>query len=180
MLKCKTKLMTFVIKIMTEDKEKFLKKFVEDQFQDFLENFENEFLSWEHFIKHGILFKYINLTQQELNSAFSSWDKTKNLNLDKIKHTPLTEEENKFITDYCSQLVSQHGVLSKAISKFKNQIIIYFNKKNIDFEKLTESEKREHYTSEDIAPDDNNNLFKFLGLTHMQFKYLYQQGKVLV
>lgn len=107
-------------------------------------------------------------------------DKTTNLNLDKIKHTPLTEEENKFITDYCSKLVSQHGVLSKTISKFKDQIILYFKKKNIDFEKLTESDKYEHYTSEDISPDENNNLFKFLGLTHMQFKYLYQKGSVLV
>lgn len=168
---------------MIKEEKKFLKKFVEDQFQDFLENFENEFLAWEHFIKHGIIFKYINLTQTEMKSIISIWNnnnQTLALEFDKIKYIPLTEEQNQFITDYCSKLVSKHGVSSKEISKFKDQIILYFKNKNIDFEKLTDSEKQEHYTAEDIAPDENNNLFQFLGLTHMQFKYLYQQGKVLV
>ena len=127
------------------------------------------------------IFKYISLTQEEIRSFLSnSNNSNQKLDFDKIKYIPLTEEQNQFITDYCSKLVSKNGILSKEISKFKDQIILYFKNKNIDFEKLTESEKYEIYNSEDITPDENNNLFKFLGLTHMQFKYLYQKGSVLV
>jgi Cys-tRNA synthase (O-phospho-L-seryl-tRNA:Cys-tRNA synthase) len=104
---------------MKEQQKEFLINFLQNQFRHFLNNFENEFISWEHFLKHGMLLKYIKQTQQEFQHAFSNLDKNSNLNLDKIKHNPLNEEE-------------------------------------------------EH------------NLFKFLGLTHMQFKELYQKGVVLI
>lgn len=161
---------------MNLEREQFLKDFVQKEFELLMKNFKKNFVSWERFCKIDVICSYMCYTNLELNSVFK-YKETSKKALEVI-HTPLNEEESNFMIQYAFDFIKEKSVVEKSISEFMPLLSSFFNSLGVDFDSLNKEEQYSILNNEDI--NDKNKIYEKLNLTHIQFKYLYQQGSVLV
>lgn len=153
-----------------------LKKIVHEEFNYIIKNFNTKFVAWERFYKFDVLYRYMYYTNMELKHVISNKiiiNEESNIN-----HPPLTEEDSKFLIDYAFEFIKTKNIQPKTLDDYLPAISKIFEDNGIDFKNLSKEEQLNLLKEEDINPV--NDIFNKLNLTHIQFKYLYQTGSVLI
>lgn len=161
----------------TEEHVQFLKAFAEKAFVDYL-NDKEKFLSWELFWSQHIELKYIDFFADILRQKLEEPTRT---DLDAmLPFMILTDEHRQVFESIKQELNIKYQIKSVTYAQMIPKIQSFFKThKNIDFTELSTTEQNNLLIDEDIMLS-SPSIFEFLGLSHMQYKYLYQRGSVLV
>lgn len=161
---------------MEDQQREIIQKIVNEQFKvAFSKNKEISF-SWELFWKFDI-FQKINDYNTEVMFKAIVVDKRKDFSV-KENIDIKDKEVLKIINDCKKTLFKQHGIKKIKISHFYEQIIDFMKeKRQIDFKSLDSAAVDKVFFEEDCMGREQS-LYDALGMTHMQFKYLYQKGSV--
>lgn len=151
------------------------KKIVQEEFDYIIKNFNTKFVAWERFYKFDVLYRYMYYTNMELKHVISNkiTNDEKNIN-----HPPLTDAESKILTDYALEFIKTKNIQPKTLEEYIPAISKIFEDSGLNFKNLSKEEQFNILEEEDINPV--NDVFNKLNLTHIQFKYLYQTGSVLI
>lgn len=162
----------------TEEHTQFLKEFTEKTFNEYKDDKEN-FLCWERFWKFDLEIKYANFFNQLMLAKLENPQDNESIDIKAI--TPfvkLTDENLQFIKDIKKELNQKHNIKQITYEESFPKINEFFEtQRNIKFSELTKEEQTKQLRHEDIVPTPVA-IFDYLGLTHMQYKYLTQQGAV--
>jgi hypothetical protein len=75
-------------------------------------------------------------------------------------------------------LYKEHSIKRVKFAVYRERIVTFFkHKRDIDFNSLDEVAAKSLLQTEDIM-SSTDNIYDALGMTHMQYKYLYQRGSV--
>jgi len=133
--------------------------------------------SWEMIFKYEIFLKNNLFISSMVSEALSLEKKPENL-FEIQKFSILSEQDKAFIEKLKKEFYKTHNIKEMTYAKTLPLISEFFTKnRGIDFMSLSEEEQNEK-----LRDEDNNaygqELFDYLGLTHIQFKYLYQKKSV--
>lgn len=160
-----------------EEHAQFLKYFAEKAFEAYLNN-KDKFLSWELFWSQHIELKYIDFFAEIFKQKLEEPTRT---DLDAmLPFMILTDEHRQVFESIKQELNIKYQIKSVTYDQMMPKIQSFFKThKNIDFTELSTTEQNKLLVDEDIMLS-SPSIFECLGLSHMQYKYLYQRGSVLV
>jgi hypothetical protein len=161
---------------MEEQRRELIEKIVNEQFQIVYSKDKEIAFAWELFWKFDIFQKIYDYNIEVMFKAIAI-DKRKDFNVkEKID---IKDKEVLNVINQCKKtLFKQHGIKKIKISHFYDQIVTFMtDKRQIDF-KVLDSAAVDRVLFEEDCMGREYSLSDALGMTHMQFKYLYQKGSV--
>lgn len=132
--------------------------------------------AWELFWEFGIISKLQDFNFKLMSNAIST-GQVKDFNMLQTIDVQ-SPEVHEVIQERKKELFKEHGIKHVEFSAYRERVITFFkDKRNIDFDSLDEEGSKKVLQNEDIMsyPD---TIYDALGMTHMQYKYLYQRGGV--
>lgn len=77
------------------------------------------------------------------------------------------------------EMIAKGQLVKTSYNEMEKQICQFFKtKRNIDFSLLSDEEKKELLSKEDIFIS-KENIYDYLNISHFQYKFLYQEGSFL-
>lgn len=158
-----------------EQHKEFLKELVAEECQKGL--FPKPDFSWEMLWKYEIFLKNNLFISSMISDALASKESPENL-FEIHGFAVLSDDDKNFIEKLKKDFYKKHKIKEVSYKEMLPLISEFFTKnRNVDFMSLTEDEQHEKLKDEDIHAY-GKELFDYLGLTHIQFKYLYQKKSV--
>lgn len=163
-----------------EDLKKEIKSFAEADALETLHSEKNVGFSWEMYFKHKLHAKCSYVLTEKIMAICENEDKTNRVSdVEAIKKV-LAFLDDVIIKDLQESFFKKHKIRSVYFDSKLDQVINFFHEQlSIDFISLSKEEQMEAMKHEDIVVREKS-IFDYLEMTHMQYKYLYQRGSVLL
>lgn len=160
---------------MTLSKQEQIVQVIDSAFEAALKDQHSGF-SWELFWEYGVISKLQDYNFKLMSDAI---DLNNGKDFDKLNIIECSSPEViETIKARKTVLMKQHGIQQVKIEAYRDRIVTFMNEKHdVDFNSLDETKAYAMLRTEDIM-SSNNHITAALGMTHMQFKYLYQNGVV--
>lgn len=167
-----------------EDLKKMIIKFIREDIKTTLKETHDDSFAWEIYFNVNLPEKYVKLLTSEIMKTMSKNATLEDNNNLKIISDFIADEQNNADVKDCimemkEDLVKRRILRFAFIEDFEIELIKFFReKRSINFLMLNEKEKRDMLINEDITGEDEK-IYKYLNITHMQYKYLYQKDCIL-
>lgn len=141
--------------------------------------------SWEIYFKFNLWNKCNKILTDKLLEVMSGKNTEKNdvilAEIAEITESEIKNNEFQSKIDEIKLTLEKNGKLKKINFEEKEKEINDFfkNVRGIEFSILNDKEKENLLKHEDIMYSEKT-IFNYLNITHMQYKYLYQKGYVLI
>lgn len=160
-------------------RQQFLKDFFFKAANNIFKNKDPISFCWEFFWKYEATLIYTKFTQEEIMSIINNPENAQ-FKINNMSYTILNDDEIKFIQTIKRAYYKEFGIKKVKFEEYIPKIIDFFNDhKKIDFSNLDEKSRYEILRNEDIMSGEYR-LYEALGITHMQYKHLYQKGSVFL
>jgi hypothetical protein len=132
--------------------------------------------AWELFWQSGIVSKLQDFNFKLMSDAISNgqmkdFDKLQIIDVNGAETLEIIKERQKALN-------KEHNIKSVKFTDYHDRIVTFFkDKRNIDFNSLDDVAAKSLLQTEDIM-SSADNIYDALGMTHMQYKYLYQRDGV--
>lgn len=164
--------------------EKIL-NFINEDVDKTLGEDKDEGFSWELYFKFNLWNKCNLLINEKLLKIIK--EKSSEENKEVLQEiSEILEEESKNnkiqkVIDSIKDKLLENGQLKILTFKDKEKDISDFfsSERGINYKSLNKEEKYELLKNEDITYSENK-IHDYLKITHMQYKYLYQNGETLI
>lgn len=163
-----------------EGLKKEMKSFAEADALETLNSEKNVGFSWEMYFKHKLHAKCSYVLTEKIMAVCENEDKTNRVSdVGAIKEV-LAYLDDGILKDLQDRFLKEHNIKSVDFDSKIEQVIKFFHEQlSIDFVSLSKEEQMEALKHEDIVVREKS-IFDYLEMTHMQYKYLYQKGSVLL
>ena len=165
-------------------KNEILEFIIKDIDETFLNKKDMGF-SWEIYFKFNLWNKCNKILTDKLLEVMSGKNTEKNdvilAEIAEITESEIKNNEFQSKIDEIKLTLEKNGKLKKINFEEKEKEINDFfkNVRGIEFSILNDKEKENLLKHEDIMCSEKT-IFNYLNITHMQYKYLYQKGYVLI
>jgi len=141
---------------------------------DLTENF-----SWDYFWNNTALFYYMKETNDELFSLINKKFDTqaeREVALSNMQYPIMNEDEIEFIQVIKDNYYQEYGINPIKLEEKMQDIVIFFqNHRNLDFESLDTAGRFEALNLEGVTAHEYG-IHNALGISHLEYLYLYQKG----
>ena len=160
---------------MTLSKKEQVVEVIDAAFEAALKDQHSGF-AWELFWQSGIVSKLQDFNFKLMSDAISNGELK---DFDKLPIIDVnTEETLELIKERQKALNNENNIRSVTFADYRERIVTFFkDKRDIDFDSLDEVAAQKLLQTEDIM-SSTDNIYDALGMTHMQYKYLYQRDCV--
>lgn len=132
--------------------------------------------AWELFWKFDVISKLQDFNVKLMFNALAV-DKRKDFDKNELLDVK-SSEIIEVIKERKKSLYKEHRIKRVKFNIYRERIVSFFkDKRNIDFNSLSDDEVKSLLQKEDIM-STSESIYDALGVTHMQYKYLYQRGGV--
>jgi hypothetical protein len=132
--------------------------------------------AWELFWKFGVFSKIQDFNLKLMMDSIAS-GKPKEFDTNQMIDTE-SQELLETIKERKKALYKEHSIKRVKFAVYRERIVTFFkDKRDIDFNSLDDIAAKSLLQTEDIM-SSTDNIYDALGMTHMQYKYLYQRGSV--
>lgn len=163
-----------------ESLKKEIKNFAENDALETFHSEKNVGFSWEGYFKYQLNTKCSYVLTEKIMAICENEDKTNRISdVGTIKEI-LAYLDDGILKGLQERFLKNHNIRSIDFDSKLDQIIKFFHDQlSIDFISLSKEEQMEALKHEDIVVREKS-IFDYLEMTHMQYKYLYQKGSVLL
>jgi hypothetical protein len=160
---------------MTLSKKEQTIQVIDAAFESALKDQSSGF-AWELFWQFGIVSKLQDFNFKLMSDAISSgnlkdFDKLQTIDVNGAETLEIIKERKKALN-------KEHNIKRVKFDFYRERIVTFFkDKRNVDFNSLDDVAAKSLLQREDIM-SSTDNIYDALGMTHMQYKYLYQRDGV--